>query len=278
MKRSFKITVVLGLILSILGTVLLGFGLSSGGLEKLQNDNQAAHKKEIQLDNVQVLDFDFDVKDIKVKSSSDKHFKLTYYEKPKEKIAYRFTKGQLSLKQHLRTGVFHIDLLKLSDFPDWFNEDNKHSVILTVPKNLTLKKVSISNKVGNISIENQLISAINLQGSTNDLSIKNSRLAQGRIASNVGNIYLNNSTLINIKGETNTGNITAKNVTVLDAVRLNNNIGDTRVALSAKSLKNTAVNAKTDIGDTDIADNVSRGSIFKNQLTIKVNTGSVKVE
>ncbi|MGT2924646.1 DUF4097 family beta strand repeat-containing protein [Streptococcus caviae] len=278
MKKSFRITLIVGLILSILGLVLLGFGLSSGGLEKLQSYNEAAQKKEIQLDNVQVLNFDFNFKDIKIKTSADKHFKLTYCEKPKENISYRFTKGRLSLKQNRPSNIFTIEFFKLSDLSDWLHRNDSRTVTLTVPENLLLKKVAISNKVGNISIENQTISDVNLQGSTNDLFIKNSKLAKGRIANNVGNIYLNNSTLINIEGKTNTGNIVAENLTVLGAVSLDNNVGDTEIVLSAKSLKDTVVNAKTDIGDLNISDNVLRGGISKNQLSIKVNTGSIKVD
>lgn len=49
MRKSLKMTIGIGLILSCFGLILVGIGLSSGGIDKLQVKDDQALKKEVQL-------------------------------------------------------------------------------------------------------------------------------------------------------------------------------------------------------------------------------------
>ncbi|ESS17012.1 hypothetical protein PHG01_01607 [Streptococcus mutans PKUSS-HG01] len=268
-------TIGIGLILSCFGLILVGIGLSSGGIDKLQVKDDQAPKKEVQFDNIQSLDLDLSVRNIKIESSQDQYFKLTYYKKLDEEISHKVQHQKLNLKQKEK---FRIHFFVLSDFFNWFHQDDTNNVTLAIPKNVQLKDVSIKNNVGDITIKNQQASKITVQQNTGNLNIYNSQIAKGKVSSDVGNIAIQNSSLSDIDVVDHTGDISAENLTVLNLVRMTNNTGNTNVSLSPQSAQATIVSAKTDVGHTDISHQLLQGYSGKNRLAVKGDTGNIQIK
>ncbi|MGT2636782.1 DUF4097 family beta strand repeat-containing protein [Streptococcus ratti] len=275
MRKSLKITLRIGLILSCFGLIFIGFGLVSGGIDKLQNKEDHFLKKEVKFDNIRSLDLALSIRNIKIETSSDQHFRLTYYKKSGEKISYNVQHQELVLKQKEK---FKIHFVMLSDFLNWSHQDEASTVTLAVPKNAQLKNISIDNNVGNVTIKNQHANKITVQQDTGNLTIYNSQLANGKITSNIGNIDIQNSSLSDINIDADTGNISAKNLTVLNLLRIDNNTGNTNVSLSAQSAPKTIVSAKTDVGNADISHQLLQGYSGKNRLSINGGTGNVHIK
>ncbi|WP_057490406.1 DUF4097 family beta strand repeat-containing protein [Streptococcus orisasini] len=275
MRKSWKITLRIGLILTCLGLILIGFGLTSGGVNKLQNKEEQPLKKEIKFDNIQSLDLNISIRNIKIKPSQDQHFRLTYYKKSDEKISHSLQHQKLILKQQER---FKIHFLMLSDFVNWFHQDEVSTITLAVPKNTELKNVSIDNNTGDVTLKNLHANKITVQQDTGNFNSYNSQLAKGKIVSNVGNINIQNSSLSDIDIDDDTGNITGKNLTILNLVKINNNTGNTTVSLSSQSAKTTIVSAKTDIGNVDISHQLLQGYSGKNRLSVNGDTGNVHIK
>lgn len=275
MRKSLKMTIGIGLILSCFGLILVGIGLSSGGIDKLQVKDDQALKKEVQFDNIQSLDLDLSVRNIKIESSQDQYFKLTYYKKLDEEISHKVQHQKLNLKQKEK---FRIHFFVLSDFFNWFHQDDTNNVTLAIPKNVQLKDVSIKNNVGDITIKNQQASKITVQQNTGNLNIYNSQIAKGKVSSDVGNIAIQNSSLSDIDVVDHTGDISAENLTVLNLVRMTNNTGNTNVSLSPQSAQATIVSAKTNVGHTNISHQLLQGYSGKNRLAVKGDTGNIQIK
>ena len=275
MKKSWKISLRIGLILSCLGLIFIGFGLASGGVNKLYNKEEQPLKKEIKFNNIQSLDLDISTRNIKIEPSQDQHFRLTYYKKSGEKISHSLQHQKLILKQKER---FKVHFLMLSDFINWFHQAEVSTVTLAVPKNTQLKNVSIDNNIGNITIKKLHVNKITVQQDTGNFNCYNSQLAKGKITSNIGNIDIQNSFLSDIDIDNDTGNITGKNLTILNQVKIDNNTGNTTVSLSSQSAKTTIVSAKTDIGNVDISHQLLQGYSGKNRLSVNGDTGNVHIK
>ncbi|EHJ51581.1 DUF4097 family beta strand repeat-containing protein [Streptococcus macacae] len=275
MKKTLSMFSIIGSVLILSGLLFIYLGLSEGGLKKLQSDN--AQKKEIQFKHLQSFSSDLSIKNIEIKKSTSKQFKLTYYQNKKETIAHRLNKKQLSLYQKSHFGI---QLIRLNDLINWFYNNNKtNTVILSVPKNTDLKNISMHSSVGNITIKDQKISKIAVKQNTGNFSMTNTHLAHGKIKLNTGNINATKSHLSNIDLITNTGNIFAQNMTISNAVTIDNNTGNIEVSLSAQSAKTTFISAKSDIGRSQISDKLLQGgSLNKNQLKITADTGNIKVK
>lgn len=274
MKKLIKISLILGLIISLAGLVFLGIGLSQGSLDRLQKLDNRWQKKKIYLDRPQYLDLNFKAKNIEIKEGSGKRAKVTYYTNRKEKISHTVTSNSLSLNQEVR---WHFNLVGVKDLFQWFSSKNPHKVILTIPKNTLLKKVTISNNAGNITFDRLHIAKLDLEQNAGNLTIKNSRLDSGNIDIDVGNTSLTNSRLSAVKVTSDTGNITADNITILNTVKLSNDTGNTDVSLSSRSFKEATVSAKTDTGNTHVSDELL-DNYSKNHLIITGDTGNIKVE
>ena len=76
MKKSHRILLISALGCALLGSLLIGFGISAGGVRGIRSLNGKVERKEVPLDRVTSLTIKAEIKDIQIRRTADKQASL----------------------------------------------------------------------------------------------------------------------------------------------------------------------------------------------------------
>ncbi|MFC3931364.1 DUF4097 family beta strand repeat-containing protein [Streptococcus dentapri] len=274
MKKSHRILLISALGCALLGSLLIGFGISAGGVRGIRSLNGKVERKEVPLDRVTSLTIKAEIKDIQIRRTADKQASLIYYKKEKESFSHDLSDGKLTINQTNNSDVIGF---KITTFFGWLQNHEADKLVINLPKDTSLKDVAIDADAGNLTLENQSISTFHLEQDLGDVTIKNSLLSNANIKVDSGNLNLDNLQIDSGKIDTNLGDLAATNLTINKALAVNTDMGNTAIALSPKSKAETSVTATVDLGDKKISSDLIQGKTGKSQLTIEGDTGDIEV-
>ena len=159
MKKLTKIVLGIGIGASLAGAGLAGIGLATGGLTKLNQKYEVkSHIKQskVTLDQFNKIDINASTFDVVVsKVDIDKPF-ISYSDTKKLPVSYQVTSdGTLTVKQ---TGSWqdHSTSFNFFSLKDLINLaktgtiTNKHTIIISIPKNMDIHSIKTNLKTGDL--------------------------------------------------------------------------------------------------------------------------------
>ncbi len=203
MKKAVKIILGIGIAGCVLGAILIGVGVATGGtyyvqMTDLNHDSSWKHEELLEKTRLETFDslkVSLDTADFQVKRSDDDYCYISYRvtsSKQKSTVKYGVKNGKLTIDQS-DEDEYTVDISFLSQIFGERKLDGKNSttgskVTLYVPKNTSLRLVDIETETGNIDL-------------------KNCHIRQGDVDSDIGDITLDRCTFDNLEIESEMGDI-----------------------------------------------------------------------
>ena len=218
MKNWKKITLITGAVCTVLGLILLIFGLFAGGIQYLTStdlsgfsgsaDSKSSRSKQIvkEISPYKSLDVSLKSLNLQVRFSQDNNYVLSY---ENTKTSKTNSHAPISLSQSGNTlkirerdskkhTYFHIDLNFLICL---FGSDdakeavsNENMVTLYIPKNTILDQVTLENDDGNLILNNLRTKQGIIQVDDGDIILKNCTLRNMLITSDDGDVLSTSTT------------------------------------------------------------------------------------
>lgn len=212
MKNWKKITLITGAICTVLGVILLIFGLFAGGIQYLtstdlstfNSSGKSASKKQKliveELSPYKSLDVSLDSLNLQVRFSKDNTYALSYENTKisKNKNAAPITWAQsgntLKIREHniQKHTYFHIDLNFLISL--FGNNEEKEAVsdedmvTLYIPKNTVFDQISLESGDGDLLLNNLRTKQGIIKADDGDIIFKNCALRNTLLTSNDGDV------------------------------------------------------------------------------------------
>ena len=97
--------------------------------------------------------------------------------------------------------------LSIEEEQKWFNKNNNGLIIITIPEDNVLKKISVDTGAGKLTIKDVLLKEIDIDHGAGILEITNVNFANADLDGGAGKIQINNSTLNNLELDTGVGEV-----------------------------------------------------------------------
>ncbi|MBJ7541718.1 DUF4097 family beta strand repeat protein [Streptococcus sp. SL1232] len=301
MKKWTKIVLGIGIGASLAGAGLAGIGLATGGLTKLNQKYEVkSHIKQskVTLDQFNKIDINASTFDVVVsKVDIDKPF-ISYSDTKKLPVSYQVTSdGTLTVKQTGGWNGNHRSSINLFSLADLVNltktgtVTNKHTIIISIPKNMDIHSIKTNLKTGDLQFSDVTADYANIELSAGVLDITNCNFNSGKLTIAVGEGNFQNCNLNKFSLTTSTGDIDFENGKIIDSNidislgdfsanginleglnTLSSSTGDVDITLANKEL---TVQASNNIGDSDISSSLIPST--KNILKVDGNTGDITI-
>ena len=300
MKKWTKIVLGIGIGASLAGAGLSGIGLATGGLTKLNQKYEVkSHIKQskVTLDQFNKIDINASTFDVVVsKVDIDKPF-ISYSDTKKLPVSYQVTSdGTLTVKQtggwqDHSTSFNFFSLKDLINLAKTGTITNKHTIIISIPKNMDIHSIKTNLKTGDLQFSDVTADYANIELSAGVLDITNCNFNSGKLTIAVGEGNFQNCNLNKFSLTTSTGDIDFENGKIIDSNidislgdfsanginleglnTLSSSTGDVDITLANKEL---TVQASNNIGDSDISSSLIPST--KNILKVDGNTGDITI-
>lgn len=224
MKKLIKY----GLILLGIGSILLVFAISKGGMRTVWFDGmlpKIVNNKKVITKNKQINNFSniqINVKDINVKVIAGKEYAVKYIGKKEIQPKVNVTKGVLKITS-TKTETSAVSVSVGFDFGR--NQKN-NELIITVPRNKTLTNVQIVAQGDSIKLQETKIESLLLQSEDADINISNAKIAVNqKIKTEDGDISVKHTSIVAGTIASGDGDATISDAILTD-VKLKNQDGD----------------------------------------------------
>ena len=242
MKRSIYLVVigVITLICAAVGVYMHNFSDEEWGW----GDKQVSYINET-LDEIHSLDVVSNMMQLTVKAGDDYAIDCKYSEGYEP--TYRLENGKLTIEQNNKV--------------KWSMRNCTCEVVVTIPKNKTLEKMSIAADVGDVRIQDITCGTFDYEGDVANVDVENVVLNTVNAQSDVGDIEFNRCQF--------------------EQMTVKNDVGDVEVE-SSKDLTDYQMQLTADLGDVEV-NGKEQGKEYKNEnrsdkkLNISVATGDVDV-
>ena len=277
MKKSSKILLIIGIVLTFLGLIISACALAANNFEISSFETQKTVENTIELsEDFENIFVKVDTSDISFFLSEDESCKIICIdtEKVKHTAAVEgstlvlkiaderkwydhigFSFGNMSVKIYLPKNLYS-DLKVQADTGD-----------ISVPAEIAFDNADIKSDTGDISLYSQISGKLTLDTDTGDIDAKDFSAQNVEIETDTGEIILKNADVKeNIKLESDTGDIKIEGLSFTDG-DIKSDTGDIRLSLSEA---NGNVKIESDTGDVRFEDCDAAS------LNIKTDTGDVK--
>lgn len=204
MKKFVKIILGIGIAGCVLGAILIGVGIATGGTYYVQMtdlNHASSWKHEEVLEKTRLETFDslkvsLGNADFQVKRSDDDYCYISYRMTGSSRgstVSYGVKNGKLMIQNQSDEDEYTVDISFLSQIfgdrkPNEKNSTTGNKIILYVPKNTSLRLADIETETGNIDL-------------------KNCHIRKGEVDSDIGDITLDRCTFDNLEIESEMGDI-----------------------------------------------------------------------
>lgn len=253
--------------------VLIIFSIASGAMGALTLVTNLFSGDEIELQqtgsflegdinsNVEIIDIEVNSVSVWIKSGDEFRFETN-----NESIKSKITKEKLSVSQK---GINFLD------------SDGNNSLIIYIPEDVKLQKLSISSAAGNVLLDSIVLEKLNLDLAAGELKINNCKSTKkAEIDTGMGKAEIQNCILKNLDLDLGMGKLTMTSY-ILGKSEIDCGIGQADITLKGKA-ESYRINADKGIGaltvnGNSIADEGSFGD-GDNELNVDAGIGNVKIE
>ena len=191
----------------------------------------------------------------------------------------KFTVETKNLKSNFSSKVRN-QILKIEEDNNWFQKkEERGKIIITVPQNTKLNKLSINTGAGKFEINNIQVQEVELDHGTGDLEVYNSTFYETDIDAGVGEIYIRNSTLNHVDLDAGVGKIDME-AKITGTSQIECGIGSIELTLIGTDDDYT-INTEKGIGSITINDQEQKNNMTygtgANILTLEGGIGSINV-
>ncbi len=264
MKKFLKICCIVGLCLLLAGGLCFVIGWGATGFRASALDNvkiETFHYVESENANIQTINIDYDVADVKVVFGDE--LKIDY---PKRYKKNGKLLSDVTIKEDKETGALTIKERLRFTF-NAFNFNNA-TLTLTLPQD-RLFSLHIETNTGDVFLsDGGNYQSLKIETDTGDISIPKSDCALGLdVETDTGDVKISEFAGKNLTVETDTGDVFLNNCTVLEKISLETDTGDIK---TGGTVKTTDFSIEVNTGDIRIKDVLDANTVF-----IKTNTGNV---
>lgn len=287
MRDKTKFILLLGIICCAVGAILIGVGALFGGKSYVMNadlnhlsgsatkrsSENFLRREKKQISEIQNVKMDVDFEDIRIESSGDENFYLSYPvwqdKNGEEAISYKVKNGILNLKE--KKGAYsynvfiNIDIFDILESEEKSDEED-YKIILYIPEDKTLDSLTIYSSGGDLEINTVNTKKVDISLSSGDLKISKFSANEGKIEDQDGDVEIENSNLDTVKMNSSMGDIFLENLTWNEG---NISMGDGDMKMRGCNLQNTKFDSS--MGSLTLQDVIwNTGSIFTSDGDIRM--------
>lgn len=259
-----------------IGVLLTGIGYLQNGFDHVKTRSNQVTKT---IDSFTNLSINTNYYDIIIKETDDDKASVSYLYDKALPIDYSVDNNTLTLRDNPKKSHFsniHINLFLLSDlksFLDTGTAISPNTIVLSIPKSITLETLAIKSNSSDISLNDINIKDLNLTSRAGDLLIQNTTIDSSKIILNGGDSDILNSQLNQTTLKLPAGDMTIEDTMLNDTnITLSQGdfIGTNLTYQNTNSL--TQVSGDTSIGLADYNLNISYNASVS--LTEKLTTSA----
>lgn len=298
MRDKTRIILFIGIVCCAVGAILIGVGTLFGGKTYVMNadlnhlsgsatkkrSDDFLRREEKQLSELKGVKMDVNLEDIRIESSEDENFYLSYSvwqgKDGEESISYEVKDGILNLKE--KKGMSHdvyinIDIFDILENGKNLNEEDD-TIVLSIPRGRTLDSMTIQSNMGDLEINDTNAKKIDIQLSSGDMDISNFSADGGKIEDQDGEINIEKSKLDNVDFYSSMGDVLIEDITWNKG---SISMGDGDMKITNSNLQN--IKFDSSMGDLALQDVVwDTGNISTADGDIKAKQwkpiGKIKIE